>query len=115
MTSIRADLTWLRIGPGRRMSHETNSRATQLLEGRAMGLDLALGGLVLLTAIRGWLKGFLVQAIRLTGLVSSVYLAAPVRDQVKPYLAGYLPTMRPEVLDRLMWWGSLVVSYFVLT
>ena len=32
-----------------------------------MGLDLALGALVLVTAIRGWLKGFCVQAIRLGG------------------------------------------------
>ena len=42
-----------------------------------MGLDLALGGLVLISAIRGWLKGFLVQAIRLAGLVASVYAAGP--------------------------------------
>ena len=32
-----------------------------------MGLDLALGVIVLLAAIRGWLKGFVLQAIRLSG------------------------------------------------
>ena len=79
-----------------------------------MGLDLALGGLVLITAIRGWLKGFLVQAIRLAGLIASVYVAVPVRDECKPYVVGYLPTLRPELIDRLLWWVSAVVSYFVL-
>ena len=79
-----------------------------------MGLDLALGGLVLITAIRGWLKGFLVQAIRLVGLVASVYAAVPVRDQVKPYVVEYLPTIRPELVDRLLWWAAAVVSYFVI-
>ena len=79
-----------------------------------MGLDLALGGLVLLAAIRGWLKGFLVQSIRLGGLVGSVYAAGPIRDQVKPYLAGQFPSMRPELLDRLLWWTSGVGAYFAL-
>lgn len=79
-----------------------------------MGLDLALGGLVLVAAIRGWLKGFLVQAIRLGGLVASVYLAAPVRDQIKPYVAGQLPSMQPELLDRMLWWASGVGAYLVL-
>jgi uncharacterized membrane protein required for colicin V production len=79
-----------------------------------MGLDLALGGLVLLMAIRGWLRGFVLQAIRLAGLVASVYVAAPVRDQVKPFAVDYLPTIRPDPLDRLLWWASAVVSYFVI-
>lgn len=79
-----------------------------------MGFDLALGGLVLITAIRGWLKGFLVQAIRLAGLVASVYVAVPVRDECKPYVVAYLPTLRPELIDRLLWWCSALVSYFVL-
>ena len=30
-----------------------------------MGLDLVLGGLVLVMAVWGWLKGFILQAIRL--------------------------------------------------
>lgn len=79
-----------------------------------MGLDLALGGLVLVTAIRGWLKGFLAQAIRLGGLVAAVYAAAPMRDQSKVYVVEYLPTMRPELIDRLLWWVAAVVSYFVI-
>jgi uncharacterized membrane protein required for colicin V production len=79
-----------------------------------MGLDLALGGLVLISALRGWLRGFLLQAIRILGLVSSVYVAVPVRDQVKPYAVDYLPTMRPELVDRILWWSSAVVSYFVI-
>ena len=49
-----------------------------------MGLDLALGGLVLLAAIRGWFKGFVMQAVRLSGLVACVYAADPIRDQVRP-------------------------------
>ncbi len=79
-----------------------------------MGLDLALGGLVLISAIRGWLKGFLVQAIRLVALVVAVYIAAPVRDEAKPYVVEYLPTIGPELVDRLLWWTSAVVSYFVI-
>ena len=79
-----------------------------------MGLDLALGGLVLLSAVRGWLKGFLIQAIKLVGLVASVYVAVPVRDPGKPYVVDYLPTMRPELVDRMLWWASAVVSYFVI-
>jgi hypothetical protein len=38
-----------------------------------MGLDLTLGALVLLWAIRGWFKGLVVQAIGLAGLVGAVY------------------------------------------
>ena len=79
-----------------------------------MGLDLALGGLVLVSAFRGWLKGFLVQTIRLGGLVSAAYLAGPVRDQARPYVIDYLPSVRPELVDRLMWWGSAAASYFVI-
>jgi uncharacterized membrane protein required for colicin V production len=79
-----------------------------------MGLDLALGAIVLLAAIRGWLKGFFLQAIRLSGLVACVYLADPVRDQTKPYLIRYLPSIRPELSDRLFWWISAIASYFVV-
>jgi len=79
-----------------------------------MGLDLALGGLVLVMAIRGWLKGFLLQAIRLTGLVLCVYAADPVRDQLKPQVIGHLPTIRPELMDRILWWSSAVASYVLL-
>lgn len=79
-----------------------------------MGLDLALGGLVLVMAIRGWLKGFLLQAIRLAGLVLCVYAADPVRDQIKPRILGQLPTIRPELMDRILWWSSAVASYVIL-
>ena len=79
-----------------------------------MGLDLALGALILFIAFRGYLKGFLIQAIRLSGLVAAVYVADPVRNQVKPYVVGYIPTIRPELFDRLLWWASGFVSYFVL-
>ena len=61
-----------------------------------MGLDLALGLIVLLAAIRGWLKGFVLQAIRLAGLVACVYAADPVRDLAKPYVLPNLPSIRPE-------------------
>jgi hypothetical protein len=79
-----------------------------------MGLDLVLGVIVLLAAIRGWLKGFLLQAIRLSGLVACVYVADPVRDLVKPYVVPYLPSIRPELVDRLLWWTAAAVSYVVL-
>lgn len=79
-----------------------------------MGLDLALGGLVLVMAIRGWLKGFLLQAIRLVGLVLCVYAADPVRDQIKPRVIGHLPTIRPELIDRMLWWSSAVAAYLIL-
>ena len=79
-----------------------------------MGLDLALGGLVLVSAIRGWLKGFVAQAIRLVGLVAAVYAAAPVRDQIRPYVAVQFPTIRPELLDKILWWASGVGAYFVI-
>ena len=79
-----------------------------------MGLDLAMGGLVLIAAVRGWMKGFLVQAIRLGGLVAAVYAASPVREQAKPYVVEYLPTIQPLLLDRLLWWSAAGVSYFVI-
>jgi uncharacterized membrane protein required for colicin V production len=79
-----------------------------------MGLDLALGGLILIMAIRGWLKGFVLQAVRLAGLVACVYLADPVREQARPYVVGYLPKIRPDLVDRLLWWSSSVASYVVL-
>ncbi len=78
-----------------------------------MGLDLALGVFVLIWAIRGWFKGFLLQAIDLAALVGCVYLADPVRDQIRPFAKEYLPSIQPEVLDRLLWWSSAVLSYVV--
>jgi len=79
-----------------------------------MGLDIALGGLLLLMAIRGWFKGFLLQAIRLGGLILCVYAADPVRDQIKPYVVEHLAKIRPDLVDRMLWWTSAVATYIVL-
>jgi uncharacterized membrane protein required for colicin V production len=79
-----------------------------------MGLDVALGIIILIAGIRGWLQGFVYQAVRLGGLIACVYAAAPVRDQAKPYVQPYLPTMQPELIDRLLWWVSAVASYVVI-
>ena len=80
-----------------------------------MGLDLALAGIVLVTAIRGWFKGFMVQAIRLAAFVASVYVAAPLRDEIKSRAMEYLPTIPPQIVDRLLWWSALAISYVLLT
>jgi uncharacterized membrane protein required for colicin V production len=79
-----------------------------------MGLDVALGVIILIAAIRGWILGFVYQAIRIAGLVACIYLAAPVRDQAKPHVVAYLPTIQPEVVDRLLWWVSAAISYVVI-
>jgi hypothetical protein len=80
-----------------------------------MGLDVALGVLVLLAAVRGWYRGFILQAIRLGGIVACVYLADPVRDLVRPFAREHLATMGPELLDKLLWWAAAAVSYVVTT
>lgn len=79
-----------------------------------MGLDVALGVVILIAAIRGWLQGFVYQFIRLGGLIACVYLAAPVRNQVKPHVLPYLPTIQPDLVNRLLWWVSAGVTYVVL-
>jgi uncharacterized membrane protein required for colicin V production len=79
-----------------------------------MGLDLALGAIIFMAAIRGWLQGFVSQAVRIAGLISCVYLAEPVRNSAKPYVLPYLPTIQPELVDRLLWWVSAAVTYVVL-
>lgn len=80
-----------------------------------MSLDIALGLVVLVASIRGWFKGFVVQAIHLTALVSSVFLASPLRDLGRPYAREYFPGVQPELLDRLLWWSGAVASYLILT
>lgn len=80
-----------------------------------MGLDIALGVVVLVASIRGWLKGFVVQAIHLIALVSSVFLASPLRDLGRPYAREYFPGVEPALLDRLLWWSATVASYLLLT
>ncbi len=79
-----------------------------------MGLDVALVIVVLIAAIRGWLQGFVYQVVRLGGLIACVYLADPVRDQGKPYVLRYLPTIPPEVMDRILWCVAAALSYVVL-
>lgn len=79
-----------------------------------MGLDLALGLIVLFTAFRGWLQGFINQAVRIAGLVACVYLADPVRQVAKPYVLPHLASIQPDLIDRLLWWTSAAVTYFVL-
>lgn len=78
-----------------------------------MGLDLILGALVILAALRGWFQGFVMQAVRLGGLIGCVYEAGPVRDAVRPHIAGYLTGIRPDLLDRLLWWASAILAYVV--
>jgi uncharacterized membrane protein required for colicin V production len=79
-----------------------------------MGLDIALGVLVLLSAVRGWFRGFALQAMQIAALVGSIYVAAPLRDLVRPYARTYLQGMGPEILDRLLWWTAAVLSYLVM-
>ncbi|APW63869.1 CvpA family protein [Paludisphaera borealis] len=79
-----------------------------------MGLDLALSAVILFAAIRGWLRGFVSQAIRLSGFVGCFYLADPVRDQARPYVLTRLPKVDPALMDRILWWASAVVAYVVV-
>ena len=79
-----------------------------------MGLDIALGVIILLGAVRGWFRGFLLQAIRLGGLVGAVYLGAPVRELARPYVAPHLTSIRADLLDRMLWWGAVVACYLVV-
>jgi uncharacterized membrane protein required for colicin V production len=78
-----------------------------------MGLDIALGVIVLMAAVRGWLRGFLLQAIPLAALVGCVYAADPLRDLARPSAHEYFPGIRPELLDRLLWWSAAVLTFFV--
>ena len=75
-----------------------------------MGLDLTLGVIILIAAFRGWFQGFVSQAVRLGGVIACVYLAEPVRDYAKPHVLPYLPSIQPELVDRLLWWVSAAVS-----
>jgi uncharacterized membrane protein required for colicin V production len=79
-----------------------------------MGLDLALGAIVLLGAFRGWFKGFVSQAVRIAGFVACFYLADPVCEQARPYVLAKLPSIAPGLMDRILWWVAVVVSYVVL-
>jgi uncharacterized membrane protein required for colicin V production len=79
-----------------------------------MGLDLALGAVILLAAIRGWMQGFVSQSVRLASIVACVYLADPVRNRAKPYVLPYLTSIQPELIDVILWWVSAVVSCVVM-
>ena len=79
-----------------------------------MGLDLTMGAVILIAALRGWIKGFVNQAVRIGGYIACVYLADPVRDQARPYVLAKLPKIDPAILDRILWWVSAVASYIVL-
>ncbi len=79
-----------------------------------MWLDVTLGGLILLAAFRGWIQGFVSQALRLAEIIACVYLAQPVRDYAKPYVLPYLPEIPLDFVDRVLWWVAAVVSYVVL-
>lgn len=80
-----------------------------------MGMDIILGAMVMIAALRGWFRGFFAQAIRIGGLVGGIYLAAPLRDLARPIVAARLTSMTPDLLDRLLWWVALVVAFVVLT
>ncbi len=79
-----------------------------------MGLDIALGVIALLWALRGWLKGFVDQAVQLGGIVASVYVAGPLRDALMPRLSPKLPSVDPMVLEKLVWWSSAAISFVVI-
>jgi uncharacterized membrane protein required for colicin V production len=79
-----------------------------------MWLDLALGVVILLSAFRGWFRGFTRQAVRIGGLIACVYLADPVRDHAKPYVLPYLPKIPADLVDPVLWWVSAVLTLIVL-
>lgn len=79
-----------------------------------MGLDLALGLVVLFAAFRGWIQGFIHQAVRIAGLIACIYLADPVRQFAKPYILPHLSSIQPDLIDRILWWTAAAISYFVL-
>jgi uncharacterized membrane protein required for colicin V production len=78
-----------------------------------MGLDLALGVFILVGAVRGWRRGFMLQATRLAALIGCVYLADPIRDLARPTVQSYLPGIQLPLLDRLLWWAGAVLAFVV--
>lgn len=76
-----------------------------------MGLDIALSVVILIAAIRGWLRGFVSQFVRLAGFVGCFHLADLARDQARPYVLERLPKIDPALVDRLLWWVCAVVCY----
>ncbi|MBX6313029.1 MAG: CvpA family protein, partial [Isosphaeraceae bacterium] len=78
-----------------------------------MVLDLILAALILIGGLRGFFRGFLLQAISLAALIGCVYLADPVRDYARPYVQPHLPALQPELVDKLLWWASAVAAFVV--
>jgi uncharacterized membrane protein required for colicin V production len=97
-----------------RESTNNTSCRERTARGPTMGFDLSLGVIILIAAVRGWFQGFVSQAVRLGGLVACVYLAEPVRDYAKPHVLPYLPSIQPELVDRLLWWVSAAATYVAL-
>jgi uncharacterized membrane protein required for colicin V production len=79
-----------------------------------MGLDVALAIVILVVAIRGWIKGFASQAVSIAGLIACVYVADPVRDQVMPHVGPYVRSIPPELVDRLLWWACATASFAMM-
>jgi uncharacterized membrane protein required for colicin V production len=79
-----------------------------------MVLDFALGGIILMTAIHGWMLGFVSPAVRIGGFIACFYMADPVRDQVRPFVLSRLPKIDPALMDRILWWVAAAVSYIIL-
>lgn len=80
-----------------------------------MGLDVFLGLVVLVAALRGWFRGFWSQSIRLAGAVGAVYAAGPIRDASLPFVSDHLASIEPDLLRRLVWWVSAVLGFVVMT
>jgi len=80
-----------------------------------MGLDITLGVVIFIAAIRGWFKGFVRQAIPLAAMVGCVYAADPLRELARPRARAYFPSIGPDVLDRLLWWTAAALSYLLMT
>lgn len=80
-----------------------------------MYLDLALFLLVALTALRGLFRGFVIPVVKLTGMFSAVFLAAPLRDfviaDVQPY---FEQAIQPELFSKMLWWTCAFLIYVVL-
>ena len=80
-----------------------------------MGLDVTLGALVLLAGLRGWLKGFILQATQLGALVGCIYAAEPLRDLARSYIHENFPAIQPDLLDKLLWWCAAVISFVLIS
>jgi uncharacterized membrane protein required for colicin V production len=79
-----------------------------------MGLDLALGIIILVAAFRGWFQGFISQAVKIASVVACIFLADPVRAYAKPHVLPYLTSIDSNFTDRLLWWVAAVILYVLL-